>query len=669
MSDILQAAQGIKDTERYLNFLFEGARPESQMILCRIKSEEELQHSNAKMELKPFFSMSIPKVVQYIAENTNKRIANFYCQIGITEQGKFSRGNRSKENEITQVPAFYVDLDYGLSGIAHKKKNLPPYKMAVLNMIDRVFLKPSMIVHSGNGVHAYWILDHPIDIPEHMPTENAKNINRMIHNLFAIDSKKNKWHIDSVFDLTRILRIPGTINRKTDGSSTKEIIATIEEDNNIKYSVEEIMAEIKIRNLEHGPAITTEMAIDKRNAMLPYAGINDDVDAISAGKNSKVLSSTTFELDNQIIILDASVVVPVDSINDLLSINPNMISMLRGKWNRKIYATTSECDYALAKAAIDACFSNQMIANLLIFFRRINTLSLEKPMRPSYVLNTILNARASILKKKLTEQAGDFLNKSSDPNFQSNQLEDVDIDNHRENISKTIGVQVLQLIKHTGDDPSYTLKTALGDVKLPGISEITSKTKFKNRLAACINKVIELPKDWNKFANMLLSIVIEDISDNTATAIELMKIYLKEYFAEALIHHMEFEKSKTGKTIAAQQASQQAQNAQSLSGAIADRAAYFLDDDFDRMYFFLDKFYAWMKDMRRADFKLNEVRINLRALGCAEIPEPGGLLNRNVWVYVSYESSLTGSIMSMYEKSRVKQADGITKSEIEAMYN
>lgn len=73
--------------------------------------------------------------------------------------------------------------------------------------------------------------------------------------------------------------------------------------------------------------------------------------------------------------------------------------------------------------------------------------------------------------------------------------------------------------------------------------------------------------------------------------------------------------------------------------------------------------------MRRADFKLNEVRINLRALGCVEIPEPGGLLNRNVWVYVSYENALTGSIMSMYEKNRVRQAEGITKSEIEAMYN
>lgn len=100
-------------------------------------------------------------------------------------------------------------------------------------------------MHSGRGVHAYWILDNAINIPKDMSADSVKGINKSIHDLFAIESQRNKWKIDSVFDIVRILRIPGTTNRKP---GARDIVCTIEEDNNIKYNINDIVDEIHVRN-------------------------------------------------------------------------------------------------------------------------------------------------------------------------------------------------------------------------------------------------------------------------------------------------------------------------------------------------------------------------------------------------------------------------------------
>jgi len=97
----------------------------------------------------------------------------------------------TKEN-ITQIPAVWADIDFSSipRELTHKKLQEFPFK-------------PSIIVHSGHGIHCYWILKEPL-IKEEIGT--TEEINKRIANFLLADT--------AACDASRILRIPGTINVK-----------------------------------------------------------------------------------------------------------------------------------------------------------------------------------------------------------------------------------------------------------------------------------------------------------------------------------------------------------------------------------------------------------------------------------------------------------------------
>lgn len=66
---------------------------------------------------------------------------------------------------------------------------------------------PSMIVNSGNGLHAYWLLDKFIT---DLDAIKARNLGLIV----ALNDGKTDDIADSCFDLARILRLPGTYNVK-----------------------------------------------------------------------------------------------------------------------------------------------------------------------------------------------------------------------------------------------------------------------------------------------------------------------------------------------------------------------------------------------------------------------------------------------------------------------
>jgi hypothetical protein len=74
-------------------------------------------------------------------------------------------------------------------------------KAAALFSLGRANLTPSILVDSGNGFHAYWLLK------ERVPFVEASGVMRGLAK--AIGG-------DSVHDASRVLRLPGTHNHKTD---------------------------------------------------------------------------------------------------------------------------------------------------------------------------------------------------------------------------------------------------------------------------------------------------------------------------------------------------------------------------------------------------------------------------------------------------------------------
>jgi hypothetical protein len=118
----------------------------------------------------------------------------FIC-VGTLKEGAQSR---SKEN-IAQSNCLHGDIDFkdldtlGEEPIAFVKKHLARLKH-----------QPSIIVHSGGGIHVYWLFKEPIDAQENM--ERIETALRQLADVIAGDL--------SVCEVARVMRLPGSHNSK-----------------------------------------------------------------------------------------------------------------------------------------------------------------------------------------------------------------------------------------------------------------------------------------------------------------------------------------------------------------------------------------------------------------------------------------------------------------------
>lgn len=112
------------------------------------------------------------------------------------------------------LPGLAADLD--IAGPGHKtgrlRLPLPPNAAAAVAIVDEAGLPdPSYWVHSGGGLYPWWILDRPHHITD--PQRAARFTTRW-QDVIRAAAGRLGWHYGPIGDLSRILRIPGTVNRK-----------------------------------------------------------------------------------------------------------------------------------------------------------------------------------------------------------------------------------------------------------------------------------------------------------------------------------------------------------------------------------------------------------------------------------------------------------------------
>lgn len=115
---------------------------------------------------------------------------------------------RSSAHHVTRLAALWADLDYKDSGLGGE-----PGAWAVIDDLSAAIgTQPAIVVHSGNGLQPYWpILDGAI-------TEENRDDIAMLLKRWGVFVQRtavnNGGAADGVFDLPRILRVPGTVNVK-----------------------------------------------------------------------------------------------------------------------------------------------------------------------------------------------------------------------------------------------------------------------------------------------------------------------------------------------------------------------------------------------------------------------------------------------------------------------
>jgi hypothetical protein len=137
---------------------------------------------------------------------------NTYIGIGFLSPG-VTRG-RGKGADVTALPALWIDVDFdegtggnhkarGKSGFVH------PTEQEALDLINGMFVEPTILVRTGGGFHAWYALDRLL-IPEEFEL-----LDRWKEHVISVFRKAERHIDEGPFDRTRVLRLAGMANRKT----------------------------------------------------------------------------------------------------------------------------------------------------------------------------------------------------------------------------------------------------------------------------------------------------------------------------------------------------------------------------------------------------------------------------------------------------------------------
>lgn len=120
--------------------------------------------------------------------------------------GPYHRGGVT---DCLRIPALWVDVD--VAGLGHKLQGLPESLEEATNLIRSFPLAPTAVVRSGYGLQPWWLLTEPVEAAEAISV-----LARWAATWHALAAKAG-FRLDSVFNLDRVMRLPGTHNRKVPG--------------------------------------------------------------------------------------------------------------------------------------------------------------------------------------------------------------------------------------------------------------------------------------------------------------------------------------------------------------------------------------------------------------------------------------------------------------------
>ncbi len=123
---------------------------------------------------------------------------------------------RGSEASAIALPALWVDLD--VAGPGHSSNRLPPDRAAALGLLEAAPRPPSIIVDSGGGLHVYWLLREPLLLATGADRRRAKDLVQRLQAALREAAESHGWRIDNTANLAQLLRLPGTLNHKTDKS-------------------------------------------------------------------------------------------------------------------------------------------------------------------------------------------------------------------------------------------------------------------------------------------------------------------------------------------------------------------------------------------------------------------------------------------------------------------
>jgi hypothetical protein len=153
---------------------------------------------------------------------------------GLEHEGICAHRYRPHSSNAAGMVALWVEID--IAGPGHESEHLPKTVEDVQRIVDAMRLPPTLMVHSGGGIHCWWVLTEPwlisdADDPDAERQRMAELERDWVSTARYHGDRLGRWKVDSVHDLARLLRPAGTTNRKIEGNPRPVKILTFEPGN------------------------------------------------------------------------------------------------------------------------------------------------------------------------------------------------------------------------------------------------------------------------------------------------------------------------------------------------------------------------------------------------------------------------------------------------------
>ena len=224
------------NTTAFLASHFKGASGCFNLCFKGSKGSKGLQTQSYSLEAYRVFEAAAVK-----AEAEAQRGADVYFEV-CPQVSKPAKGSRGLAETASALLAVWVDID--VQGEAHKAQHLPATEEEALSLLRTFPFDPSCIVRTGGGLHSYWLLENPVLITTAEDRARARGLTDSLQAFFRRpEVNPEGWKVDSTSDLARLLRVPGTFNRKT--SPAKPVEAVLFQPER-RYRVEELQKHLLV---------------------------------------------------------------------------------------------------------------------------------------------------------------------------------------------------------------------------------------------------------------------------------------------------------------------------------------------------------------------------------------------------------------------------------------
>ncbi len=436
--------------EPFFSWLF-GDRVGPDHLLCLLTSMDNVT-----------YFPSLLAAIQYLSRTESDQ--KVFFKIGLYNGKPPSR--LPQPDDVGLVPGLWCNIELACSSQEGEKEK-PDFDTAV-KLLMSIDLEPSILIHVGNCLQAYWLFSEPWLIKPGETQRQYESYRELFSATMCTAFYNTGYIQEPVGDINGHLQIPGTINRQVSDTASKMLILLP----------------------PHGQA--------------PVRYTREDFEKIFVHVDWCVPIHGSIPRNNP--ILDLYHVCPdanpsLEKLNALLNSDTRFAALWTHQVNSVPDQSLSNSDDAIAYELLKLGWSDQEIVNALIANRRLMTPgSLGKYMRRDYFQKTLGNAKKMILREQAYIDMVTFFKMTRLPS-------PLDKEKMVACLSHILNLPLVAIRQTHEDHPQYTLLLKNEKkIRIGYLEDFYYQEDFKKRIENAVPKIWEtIPnREWTLVTHIII---------------------------------------------------------------------------------------------------------------------------------------------------------------------